>query len=184
VIDVFIRSYTPDAVRKGLADACIARWQMEPDARVHVLESDTDELYATTTLRTFSERNATSDPYVFTDDDVMILGKDWLKIAENVLKEPFGVLSTLSIVEGENSAKAPFDLPDRAAYEMHAVGAPSIIRKGIFTDLPPMTIGNECGTLHKICLDKGYRMGLIKGLRHSHLGHGLTIYEPGLRWGV
>ena len=132
--------------------------------------------------RRYAESESQSDPYIFSDDDVLILGHDWVKRTSQILlaNPEYAIASTLSIVEGENQARGSGDI-----YEMHAVGQPMLIRKGICTDLPEMTLSQECGILHKLVLSKGYKMGLINGdppLRHNHLGHGFST-DPALRWG-
>lgn len=129
--------------------------------------------------RKAAEELASSDPYIFTDDDVLIVGKDWVKRGvEAMLANPeYAVCSSLSLIEGENLATGTGTI-----YEMHAVGQPMFIRKGILSDLPEMTLDQECGIIHKYVLDKGFKEGLINGLRHNHLGHGFSS-NPALHWG-
>jgi len=107
------------------------------------------------------------------------VGKDWVNRAvKAMLGHPeYRACSTLSLVEGENQATGEGEI-----YEMHAVGAPMIIRKGTMVDLPDMDLNNECGTIHKMILDRGGKEGLINGLRHNHLGHGFSS-NPALFWG-
>ena len=86
----------------------------------------------------------------------------------------------VTLVEGENQAVPP---PGAGLiYPMHWVGAPMWIRKGILTDLPGMTLNNECEQIHNYVLAKGFQEGLITGLRHLHLGHGFSS-TPGLDFG-
>lgn len=178
MIDVFFRTVTSkDPVRSIMTELAWERWLMEPIQLLDVVD------YSIREAREYAEANASSDPYIFTDDDVLIMGTDWVKRAvEIMLRHPeYAIVSTLSIIEGENQAKGEGEI-----YEMHAVGAPMLIRKGICVNLPEMTLDNECGTLHKFVLDKGFKMGLLNGtngnpLRHNHLGHGFSS-NPALRW--
>jgi len=177
MIDVFVRvpPFYKCEIRRGMWVAVNGRWRKELDVRVRVLPSDRD----VRGLRELAEHEAKSDPYIFTDDDVLIVGKDWVKRGvEALLAHPeYAIVSSLSLVEGENLAKGTGTI-----YEMHAVGAPSFIRKGFCKDLPPMDINSECGVLHKHVLDQGKKMGLVNGLRHNHLGHGFSG-NPALHWG-
>ncbi len=173
MLDVFIRTTNvKSSLRTAMLDVTIARWRME--AHIEILRG-----YGIREGREWAERIAASDPYIFTDDDVLIVGKDWVKRGtEAMLAHPeYAVCSSLSLVEGENLATGTGTI-----YDMHAVGAPMWIRKGILTDLPEMTLDQECGVIHKYVLDKGYKEGLINGLRHNHLGHGFSS-NPILHWG-
>lgn len=134
--------------------------------------------------RLHAEKEAQSDPYIVTDDDVLIVGKDWVKRAVDALlgSPEYGAVSSLSLIETENLAIAPPDTPKGSIYPMHAVGAPMVIRKGLMKDLPEMDLNSECGVIHKFLLDKGYKEGLVNGLRHNHMGHGFSS-NPALFWG-
>jgi len=181
--DVFIRTYEKqtDNVRRGFALATIGRWSLEP-VNIHLIEASA---FGITAGRAFAEERAASDPYIYTDDDVVIVGKDWvLRGREIMLNHPeYAVVSTLSLVETENCA-----VPQPGAggiYPMHWVGAPMWIRKGILTDWPEMTLGSECGDIHKMVEAKGYKEGLFHTdwrIRHNHLGHGFSS-NPNLHWG-
>ena len=177
MIDVFVRvpPFYKCEIRRGMFQAVRHRWYKELNCNFITMTCDTD----VRTVREQAEEIAKSDPYIFTDDDVLIVGKDWVKRGvEALLAHPeYAIVSSLSLVEGENLAKGTGTI-----YEMHAVGAPSFIRKGFCKDLPPMDINSECGVLHKHVLDQGKKMGLVNGLRHNHLGHGFSG-NPALHWG-
>lgn len=121
--------------------------------------------------RLMAENLAMSDPYIFTDDDVLIVGKDWVKRAVNaMLANPvYGACSSLSLVEGENRANGEGEI-----YDMHMVGQPMIIRKGLMAEVPEMDLDNECGVIDSFLRSKGLKEGLVNGLRHNHLGHGFS----------
>ncbi len=57
------------------------------------------------------------------------------------------------------------------------------IRKGIIQDdLPDFDLNLECGVIDQYVQAKGYKEGLINGLRHLHMGHGFSS-TPGLDYG-
>jgi hypothetical protein len=57
------------------------------------------------------------------------------------------------------------------------------IRKGILLELPEMDINGECGAIDQLVLTKGYKEGLISGIRHNHLGHGFSMSNPDFCFG-
>lgn len=166
--DVFIRSTSKKTpLRQAMEHVSFERWCLEPEVQVRTLY-DCDVRKA----RTIAEETSESDPYIFTDDDVLIVGKDWVRRGvEALLSMPeYGIVSSLSLVEGENLAKGSGTI-----YPMHAVGQPMFVRKGICGDLPEdFNFTYECQILQKLCEDKGRKMGLVNGLRHNHLGHGFS----------
>ena len=180
--NVFIRTgIWPDIIRRGMWEAVRARWIMEPI----ILTIIDANKYGIREGRALAEEAANSDPYIFTDDDVLIVGKNWVKRAvEMVLACPeYGAVSTLSLVETENTA-----LPqqDTDIYPMHMVGAPMIIRKGLCLDMPEMTLGSECGVIYDHMMKQGKKQGLIHPkhrIRHNHMGHGFSS-NPNLHWGA
>jgi hypothetical protein len=178
MIDVFMRTTRNlNPLRRGFLEATIARWCMHPLVQLHSFVD-----YEIRRARRQAEKDAQSDPYIFTDDDVVIVGKNWIERGvEAMLANPeYAVCSSLSLIEGENQAVAP---PGAGAiYPMHWVGAPMWIRKNILTDLPEMTLNNECEMIHNYVLAKGKKEGLITGLRHCHMGHGFSS-TPGLDFG-
>lgn len=181
-IDIFVRTMAvQDEVRQAMKYLCTVRWLMEG---VQITELEDMDIRAG---RLYAEQNAKSDPYIITDDDVLIMGKNWIERATSVLLShpEYAIASTLSMIEGENMAKPPrlFGPDDHGVdiYEMHSVGAPMIIRKGTCRELPPLTLDNECGEIHRMVLDMGKKEGLITGIRHMHVGNGFSS-NPILRW--
>ena len=186
MIDVFIRTTSDKShLRAAMFDVSFHRWDLEKTniKFIHDMEIRSGRVYA--------EENAESDPYIFTDDDVLIVGKDWVKRAVTAIREypEYLAVSSLSLVESENLATCPPEyagmsmiLHPGIIYPMHAVGAPMIIRKGTMVDLPEMDLNSECGVIHKMILDRGGKEGLVNGLRHNHLGHGFSS-NPALFWG-
>jgi hypothetical protein len=180
MIDVYVRHVkTEDRVREWMYEVSCARWVAE-GVKIHTVTGG--DIGG---VRERIEKSAESDPYIVTDDDCLIVGKEWVRRAVGlVLANPtYAIVSTLSLIEGENLA-VPTNGDD--IYRMHAVGQPMLIRKGFCRELPEMDLNSECGVLHKMVLDKGYQMGLIHPkhkIRHNHMGHGFSG-NPALRWGI
>lgn len=180
MFDAFVRTVSRQSpLRNALRYAVTQRLLMEPTTRVREIAD-----MPIREGRYYAELEAQSDPYLFIDDDVLLVGKDWVERgARIVLNNPrFAIVSCLSLVEGENMARPSCD---DEIYPMHAVGQPMFIRKGICVDLPEMSLDQECGILHKLVLDKGFEMGLFHPrllLRSNHMGHGFSS-NPILRWG-
>jgi hypothetical protein len=167
VTDVFIRtSRNANPLRAAMYELCRTRWEIDPNVRVCLLRDQPIR-----EGRLFADEWAKSDPYIITDDDVLIVGKDWVKRGlEAMLANPeYGVCSTLSLVEGENEAKG-----SGVIYPMHAVGQPMWIRKGLMADLPPFDFTFECQVIQSHIEAKGFKEGIINGLRHNHIGHGFS----------
>jgi len=179
VIDVFIRTTNGQGkFREALFEATYQRWLMEPEVNIRTLRD-----MGIREARQCAEVSSRSDPYIFTDNDVLIVGKRWVERGtEAMLANPeYAVCSTLSLIEGENLAKPPEG--SGSIYPVHSVGAPMWIRKNILTDLPEMDMNMECGILWEYVKAKGYKEGLIAGLRHNHMGHGFSS-NPSLCYGV
>lgn len=180
MVDVFIRTTKAnlaDPLRAAFFDATVARWKKDPEARVRIMQDR--EIREG---RLWAEEHAVSDPYIFTDDDVVIHGKDWLARGRDVVlgNPEYACCSTLSLVETENVARP---MNGELIYPMHWVGAPMWVRKGILgDDLPEMTLGSECGVIHEYVKQKGFQEGLIAGIRHMHLGYGFSS-NPNLHTG-
>lgn len=179
MVDVFIRTTKHnqgDRLRRAFFTAACARWELEPDAVVHIIHDR-----GIREGRQYAEKAATSDPYIVTDDDVVVHGKDWLNWGREVLlaNPDYAIASTLSLIESENAAVGP---EGAAIYPMHWVGAPMWIRKGILEELPEMDLSGECRVIHEYVAAKGYKEGLIAGIRHMHLGYGFSS-NPNLHWG-
>jgi hypothetical protein len=175
MLDCFLRTsirYPP--LRKEMFQLTVARWALEP------VRITTCYDVGIRSGRVHAERLAVSDIYIYTDDDVMPVGKNWVERGLKIMEAhpEYAVCSTLSLIEGENLAKGDGDI-----YPMHMVGAPMWIRRGILTDLPEMDLNNECGKIHSCVVALGFKEGLLSNsLRHMHLGHGFSS-NPGLHWG-
>jgi hypothetical protein len=178
--DCFIRTIDrnlEDPLRKAFLDATVARWRMEPQVTITwILNKGIRE------GRMWAEAHAFSDPYIVTDDDVLPHGKKWLErgLLAMANKPEFAICSSLSLIESENMAKGP---EGSVIYDVAWVGAPMWIKRGVIgEDLPEMTLGSECGVIDTYAKSKGYRCGLIEGLRHLNMGHGFST-DPTQQWG-
>jgi hypothetical protein len=178
-IDVFVRTIAANfsnPLRKAFLDATLARWRMEPVTVRLIKDKGIRE------GRIIAENMSSSDPYIVTDDDVLPHGKDWIgRGLRAMLANPdYAILSSLSLIESENQAIGP---EGSVVYDVGWVGAPMWIRQGVLADdLPEMTLGSECGVIDTYAKAKGWKCGLITGLRHLNMGHGFST-DPAQQWG-
>lgn len=179
-IEVFIRTMNYESkFRLALYEATYQRWLMEGEkVRIVTLRD-----IGIREGRMLAESSARSDPYIYADDDVLPHGKNWIETGTRALLDnpEYAIASTLSLIEGENAYRAPEGVQ---IYDVHWVGAPMWIRKGILgPDLPEMTLGSECGVIDTYVRAKGYKEGLIAGIRHLNMGHGFST-DPNQQWGM
>jgi hypothetical protein len=186
---VFIRTqrYGENFLRVAMLSTVRERWLMEKVIVTELYEPSPNR------ARAAAEERAESDPYIFTDDDVLIVGKDWVSRALEVFQRhpEYGVVSTLSLVESENlaipgSISGNGDEKLMEIYPMHAVGQPMFVRKGISVDMPEFTLDQECFALQRLCEAKGMHTGLFHPnlrIRHNHMGHGFSS-NPVLAWSL
>lgn len=124
--------------------------------------------------RIWAEKTAETDPYIFTDDDVLPWGKNWVQHGTDVmLRNPeYAVASTRSVIAEEMGNYQP---PDTEIYEIPCVGAPMWVRKGIIgPDIRDFLFVEECIEIDNYVKRKGYKTGIISGIRHLHLGFGFA----------
>jgi hypothetical protein len=175
-VDVFVRTTTPrDALREGFFQATIARWNLDPDANVHVLADLDYREY-----RLLGEKMAQSDPFIFDDDDCLPHGKNWIRKGRDILLDnpTYALASTRSLVETEAPFTGVGDI-----FSVPAVGAPMWVRKGIIgEDLPTYNFVEECIVLFNYMKERGYQSGMMNGIRHMHLGYGFST-DPRWRFG-
>ena len=172
MVDVFIRTKRQNnTLRKAFLDATLMRWLLDDDARPHVCH---DDGIRETRLR--AEKEATSDIYIFTDDDVLPFGKDWIAHGTRILlaHPEYALASTQSVIKEEmlnlSHAQEEADI-----FEARCVGAPLWVRKGILgDDLPDFPFRDECVALDAYVLKKNYKSEIINDIRHHHLGFGCT----------
>jgi hypothetical protein len=178
-IDCFIRTMTGiNRMRYGMFAATMERWKLDPNARIHFL---VDKHYRE--ARFEAEALAKSDPYIFTDDDVLIHGKNWIARGTDILlaHPDYGAASTKSLIVNES----PFDTKEKECdiFPVPCVGAPMWMRKGVLEeDLPQYLFVSECIEIHNYMKSKGYKQGIINGIFHVHIGHGFSTTEEFV-WG-
>ena len=179
MIDCFIRtSAKPSKMRIAMFHATLERWKLDPLARIHYLV-DRDYREA----RFEAEAAAQSDPYIFTDDDVLPHGKNWIaKGLEAMLAEPeYGACSTKSLIVNES----PFDTKPAECriFPVPCVGAPMWMRKGILKrDIAEYLYVSENMEIYNYMRQKGLKQGIINGIHHVHIGHGFSS-TPEFVWG-
>jgi hypothetical protein len=125
--------------------------------------------------RLYAEKHATSDIYIFNDDDVMPWGKNWVERGLTAMRNnpQFAACSSRSVIAEE---RGNYQIPEGTEImQVPCVGAPLWMRKGILgDDLPEFLFVEECIVLHNYLLKKGYLEGIIAGLEHVHLGFGFA----------
>jgi hypothetical protein len=101
-IDVFIRIAPCDAIRFGIAYACMFRWVSDPLVRLRVILPTGLNMWGDKeiwdrlmprhevllpgenfhfTSRQYADEHADTEPYLMVDDDEMPLGEDWVERA-------------------------------------------------------------------------------------------------------
>ena len=167
--DVFIRAFPETVLRQRMFELCLERWKMDPLAWIVTLPKELKKDLSA--QRHWADSHSKSELYIFTDDDCLIVGKDWIaRGLEAMHKCPeYGIGATLSLIEGENVAKG-----EGIMYPMHMVGHPMFVRKGLLADVQIPDWPRECAHIQLHIERKGFREGIINGLRHNHLGHGFS----------
>lgn len=196
MIDVFVRVFVSDDIRRAFFDACFARWEMQKDARVYLLigemigpsphycgsvavpdiEFSPDSFHIDSKRK--AEELAQSEIYCVIDDDQLILGQDFIrKGVENLGNHPqYGMLSATSISDGifpEGRTRPSCDV-----VEMHAIGCPYFVRKGTLKEFPKGPKEQYDGILSKVVTDQGLKTGLMPYVRYNHLGAGYSKACP------
>jgi hypothetical protein len=171
VVDVFLRTMVGEqqnSLRRAFRRATVVRWEME-DVHLHYLSMGIRE------GRLWAERTATSDIYIFSDDDVLPWGKDWLERGLLAMgnNPEFAACSSRSVIAEE---RGNYEIPQGVEIlPVPCVGAPLWMRRGILgPDLPEFLFVEECIVLHNYLLKKGFKEGIISGLEHHHLGFGFA----------
>lgn len=202
--DVFLRLAPKSPLRLHLAAAVYARWLEELTISFHPIwmegtfqafdeavsdvptfcEVELPEENFQWTSRRYAEEHAESDPYIFCDDDHLVLGKDFApRLLEEWVKHPGYVLLTASsAVRGETPY--PGTLWQEGVYEQVAcVGATMVHKKGV---IPYHQFSGKASMQDSVVCDwlaaHGHKFALSKAVHYLHLGFGLSQVEP-LLWG-
>jgi len=117
-----------------------------------------------------------SDVYAVIDDDQLPLGPDFFQLGRRLLLEHpgFAFISSVSI-NGE--VLLPED--DQEVVVAHSAGTPFFARPGTLAKLrPPSSLAQAdnaaCVAIHAT----GLKVGFARGLRHNHLGYGISQAVP------
>lgn len=187
--DVFVRVFSSSELRLGFAIAAVARWKMQKDVNVTVLQwadgitYDFGDcqlwqpvgsgIFATDSLAC-AEQLAKSDTYIIANDDALIYGQDFvengLKVMEN--HPDFGVVSG-AVVNGD---QFQFDGPE--VTEIHAVGGLVFLRKGLVTEFPPLEDAYWDLERHRQVVAKGFRSGYTRKCPYLHMGANFSVANP------
>jgi hypothetical protein len=174
MIDVFLRSMAGTGIRHWFFNATVERWRMEDVRLMFLWDKGIRE------GRMEAEARAESDPYIYSDDDVLPFGKDWLAKGTRILLDhpEFAIASTRSVIK-EEMLNLSHEQESAEIFEVRCVGAPMWIRKGILKDLPEFSFREECIVIDNYVRQKGYKEGIINGIWHHHLGFGCAT-DPSL----
>lgn len=169
-VDVFLRTIAnKDPLRRALCMATVARWERDQDCRLWIVVDK-----GIREARVYAEKKATSDPYIFTDDDVLPFGKDWIARGTRILLDhpEFAIASTQSVIK-EEMLNLSHEQQEAEIFDARCVGAPMWIRKGVLgPDLPDFPFRDECVVIDHYVRQKGFKEGIINCQWHHHLGFG------------
>jgi len=196
--DVFIRVFSSSELRLGFAIATVARWRMQQDCRVHVIQwadglkynwwighrkgewigewiNEPELPFATSSLRQ-AEELAKSDPYIICNDDNLPYGQDFVSNGLDIMNRypDYGVISGV-VVNGEGSE---FEMNGPEVKEIHAVGGLVFLRKGLVTNFPQLEDCFWDGERHKQVVEKGFKSGYSRSLPYLHMGAHFSVANP------
>lgn len=197
VVDCFIRVFSSNELRLGLAIATVARWKMQQDARVTVVrcvdpgllnydfgcdsiaEPNCEIPFATESLHT-AENNAESDPYIISNDDCLIYGQDFVQNGLRVMRNnpDFGCVSG-AVTNGDQ-----YQLDGPEIHEIHAVGGLVFLRKGLVKEFPPLEDCYWDLERHRQIVQAGFKSGYSKWMPYLHLGARFSVANPAFCDGV
>jgi len=188
--DVFIRVFSSSELRLGFAIATVARWKMQRDVRVTVLQwaqgrpydfgcntqrllHRTEAPYAACSLST-AEAFAQSDPYIICNDDNLPYGQDFVIKGLGIMERnpEFGCVSGVVV----NGDQYKMDGPEIT--EIHAVGGLVFLRKGLVTEFPPLEDPSWDLERHRQVVEKGFKSGDERDLPYLHMGAKFSIASP------
>ncbi len=191
--DVFIRVFSSSELRLGFAIATVARWKMQGDVRVTVLQwllasgsrpafdfgcktfslCNSDPPFATSSLRE-AEGLAQSDPYIICNDDNLPYGQDFVSKGLGIMQRnpEYGCVSGV-VVNGD-----PYKMDGPEITEIHAVGGLVFLRKGLVTEFPAIEDPFWDGERHRQVIAKGFKSGYARDLPYLHMGAKFSIASP------
>lgn len=181
-IDTFVRSYFPPGMtlkrqfRIGMFDVCVARWRMQSDIRLEIVNGRYPTPFHMGSKKR-AEESSTSSIYIVADDDCLPIGRNFVKDGVEILYDhpEYGLLTATSVSDG---SYRQLEYPNEVA-ELHAVGGIAFVRKGILTDFNDLGVAK---TDESICSEmnrKGYKTGVMPNVKFNHLGAGYSLTVPG-----
>lgn len=191
MIDAFCRVWADSVLRHGLAMACVERWLMERDIRLHVIECSSAKyplfdgpspmrhvlspVKFWIRSKELAEQQAQSDIYIVSDDDHLVLGKTWLEDGLRVMKNhlDYGMLASWSI-----NGEVPEKDGDEWVWDSDSIGCPCFIRKGIVKEFPDGPLAEYDGILTRHINALGWKTGFLRTLRNNHIGLGYSQVIP------
>lgn len=207
-MDCFIRVFSSNELRLGMAIATVARWKMQKDVNVHVFFAtdadkekktlpgfrvdfgcDTSRIpdcfnipFATTSLQ-WAEKYSKSDPYIICNDDVLIYGPDFVQNGLRLMREnpDYGCISGV-VTNGDQSE---FELNHEGdVREIHAVGGCVFLRKGLVTEFPPLEDCYWDLERHRQIVAKGFKSGYSRHMPYLHMGARFSVANPAFHTGA
>ena len=190
--DMFIRVFSSSELRLGFAIATVARWKMQKDCRVHVLQTglpyefnDVEVLrvpekpFAMHSLK-LAEHFADTNPYIICNDDNLPYGQDFVEKGLDIMaRHPeYGVISGI-VTNGHE----PYDT-ENEVHEIHAVGGLVFLRKGLVTEFPPLEDCYWDLERHRQVTAKGFKSGYSHRLPYLHMGAHFSVANPSFFTGV
>jgi hypothetical protein len=181
-IDVFLCSCAlpEDRIRLGLYAAVRARWELEPDTRLHVVTPEVigcRRKHFQGLRRLYIESEAVSPVYVMAEDDCMPLGRDFIKRGVETLNgnKDFSVLSPLLLP----FPPVPMGYQTPDVFEGITAGGINFTRKGDLKDMsvPVNEVFDESGQAEYV-RSIGYRSGWMFHVKQNHLGACLSTIWP------
>jgi hypothetical protein len=183
--DVFIRTLQYPSpqfnIRYPLYDACEAAWCLDSSSLVvrQVPESEPLERFHWD-ARCYAERTATSKYYIFSDDDILPLGANWIERALGVA----GRNPDYAILSGNQVNHSARVKPQ--GYEVqpaHMAGSPQLIRKGMIDWTQLSGPGkDEDEIVGDYCAEHRLLQGVMVNLDVNHIGQGFSVMNPAY-WG-
>jgi hypothetical protein len=175
MIDVFVRVYGKDPLRRAMSEVVLTRWRMQKDANLAVFDSEWSNMEGKFHIESKrkAEVFAQSDIYVVADDDQLILGQDWIQKGCSILNAhpEYGMLSGWSIIEHTRDyGKSDLDI-----LPLHSIGCPYFVRKGTLNHFPECNKQYYDGELSKVVTDQGLKTGVMPQVQYNHFGYRYSV---------
>lgn len=139
----------------------------------HSLPNYPEKPFATASLE-LAEQLAESDPYIISNDDVLIYGLDFVQNGLRMMEThpDFGIISGV-VTNGHEQYSSEEDV-----HEIHAVGGLVFLRKGLMKQWPPLEDGYWDVERHRQIVAAGYKSGYTKHCPYLHMGAKFSIASP------